>query len=346
MRNYASPGIRELRAQIFYAAREIRSRYALSLENLLPEISDQRTYPYEYVFFRITGFPAEGKDGYIAGDTLQSDLARLLDEVTLALREPPDDGESPVLGYAEIADRCRVSERTLRRWRRKGLPLRWFACADGRMGRGIRLNALRRFVRLHRALATHAARFQRLTPVERREVVDLAIQMRRCGHRNITRISKEIAFLIGRSPETIRYVIRQHDAHRREGRVFTVCRLRFSGPIASEVAGLYRSGCSVPELCRRYGKSRSAIYSAVRADKVASVLNRRVRFVHHPDFERAGHGALRHWSLAGLFTDASMPTITAPDGGEDADAYMAAVSRMPVLTPELEARLFERYIFD
>ncbi len=329
MRSYASPRIRELKAQITYAGRDVRSRYAQNLEQLLPEISDRRAYPYDYIFFRITGFHAAASDGQIPGAELRRDLSRLLDELTFALKEPPDGRNGPVLGYTEIAERCHVSERTLRRWRRKGLPLRWFILADGRMGKGIRLNALRRFVRRHRGLVADGARFSRMIPQERDEIIDLAAQLKRCGQGNITRISKEIGFLFGRAPETIRRILRRH---------LFAPKLCITGPIVHEVAGLYRDGVSVPELCRRYGKSRSAVYSAVRADKVVCVLSGRVRFVQNPDFELVS--AERRILANGL---EAIPKMIVPEAEGDADAYMAAVSHMPVLTTEQERRLFLRY---
>ena len=346
MRNYACPRIRELKAQIFYAGREVRARYALNLEELLPELSTRRSYPYDYIFYRITRFrPAEldyggqagptmSHYGAIAGEALLGDLSRLLDELTLALKAPPTAVAGPVLSYGEISERCHVCERTLRRWRREGLPLRWFSYPDGRMGKGIRLSALRRFVRLHRGLARQGARFSRLSDDERRRVVELATRMRADGERSLTRVSMKIAFILGRSPETIRHFLRAQP-------IFAAPKLRLSGPVVRRIADLYRSGASVPELCRRYAKSRSAVYSAIRADKVADILSKRLRFVRHADFDHAD--AER---LAARYC--GMPKITVPDAGDPAplggtDAYMAAVSHMPVLTAEQEAFLFKQY---
>jgi RNA polymerase sigma factor (sigma-70 family) len=345
MRNYACPRIRELKAQMFYAGRDIRARYALNLEELLPELYTRRSYPYDYIFYRITGFRAVEADGSILGTILLADLSRLLDELSITLREPPAAVDGPVLSYGEISERCHVCERTLRRWRREGMPLRWFFYPDGRMGKGIRLSALRRFVRLHRGLARRGARFSRLSEDERRRAVDLATRMRYDGERapklwcerSLTRVSMKIAFMLGRSPETIRHFLRSQS-------IFAAPKLRLSGPVVRRIANLYRSGASVPELCRRYAKSRSAVYSAIRADKVAGILSKRLRFVRHADFGHAD--AERRVREKGVV--ASMPKIAVPDAGDPAlgggtDAYMAAVSHMPVLTAEQEWRLFKRY---
>lgn len=356
MRNYACPRIRELKAQIFYAGREIRARYALNLEGLLPELSTRRSYPYDYIFYRITRLrpaeldyggqagPAVSHCGAIPGEALLGDLSRLLDELTLALKAPPTAVDGPVLSYGEISERCHVCERTLRRWRREGMPLRWFSYPDGRMGKGIRLSALRRFVRLHRGLARRGARFSRLSENERSWAIEVAARMRADGERpaasrcGITRVSMKIGSILRRSPETIRHFLRGQF-------ILAPPKLRLSGAVAREIASLYRSGASVPELCRRYAKSRSAVYSAIRADKVAGILSKRLRFVRLADFGHAD--AERRIRETGVATP--MPKMTVADAGNSAsscggtDAYMAAVSQMPVLTAEQEACLFRRY---
>ena len=59
MPSYAGSQIRELRTQLLYAPRGVRSRHLRGLEELLAEIDPTLDYPRAYVSLRITGFEGE-----------------------------------------------------------------------------------------------------------------------------------------------------------------------------------------------------------------------------------------------------------------------------------------------
>ena len=341
MGGYASPHMRELRAQAFYAPREVRSRYARRIEELLPEIDPHLDYPQGYVSFRVTAFEGQAAAELpIPGAVLRADMVTLLDEISRDLREPADADDGRILAVSDVALRCRVCERTVRRWHRDGLPMRWFLSADGHLRLGLRECALEGFIRSRPRQMRQSARFSRLTEAEREQVIALSRKMRDQTGLGITEVSRRVAEMVGRAPETVRYTIRAHDRRHSEAALFKLLRPRLTPPERERIAMLHGAGVPVRELCRRYGKSRSVIYAAIQATAVARVLARRVRYVHNDEFEAAG---AERAILGESGFDVCSVLPPPPPAERDDDAYHAAVSQIPVLSRAHERDLFRRY---
>src|SRR3954452_14427449 len=75
-RDYQTPEIRELRdQQMRFAPRTKKLQQVEAAERLISEIDSEKTYPYEYVCFRITGYrPTEMAPSKNKGDDLRPDL--------------------------------------------------------------------------------------------------------------------------------------------------------------------------------------------------------------------------------------------------------------------------------
>jgi len=325
MHSYASRCVRDLATQLQYAPREVRARFLRRIEDFLPEIQ-----------------PSEAEaPTAVAGRVLIQDLVRLLDAASKGLRESAADVGERILTHAEVSRRCSVCPRTLRRWRReRGLPLRWFLLDGGRPRLGLRESVLRRFLARHPHQAGRSARFSRLSQAERERVVRLARRLRRTTGEGITRVARRVAALVGRSPETVRYTLRAHDAARPDARVFG----RASEPLTPaerrQIAALRAGGVPVADLCRRYGRSRSAVYGAIHAAAVERVLAQRITYV--PSDEFSGADAERTILSAGGPEPYPPPACPPAEHNPD-DPLRAVLSRIPVLTAEDERRLFRRY---
>jgi len=342
MHLYASRCVRDLATQLQYAPREVRARFLRRIEDFLPEIQPSRRYPASFVAHRVTGFENEAEaPTAVAGRVLIEDLGRLLDVASRDLREPAADADEPIATLAEVSRRCSVCPRTLRRWRReRGLPLRWFLLDGGRLRLGVRESALRRFLARHAHEADRSARFSRLSQAERERIVRLARRLRRTTGEGITRVARRVAALLGRSPETVRYTLRAHDAAHPDAPVFD----RAPGPLTAaerrRIAALHAEGVPVADLCRRYGRSRSAVYGAIHAAAVERVLAQRITYV--PSDEFSAPDAERTILGAGGPEPYPAPA-RAPADRDPEDPLRAVLSRIPVLTAEDERHLFRRY---
>src|SRR4051812_29755634 len=81
--------ILELANQLTYSPADKRREQMNSAMALLPRIDAAKTYPWDFVHFRITGFqPRSHIDHVVAGKILRADLAALVEFLsdTLALK--------------------------------------------------------------------------------------------------------------------------------------------------------------------------------------------------------------------------------------------------------------------
>ena len=340
MAGFASPSVRSLRAQVVFCPPEARRRYLHALEDLLAEIVPAETYAGRYVALRVTGFADPDDDGaLVPGDALQADLLALVDELSRLVREPAPEAGEPVFDLRTISRDCGICERTVRRWRRQGLPVRWFLF-DGRLRLGVRRSVLERFRAAAPRKRVRGAPFSRISPQERRELIECAARLREETGLGISDVARAVAQRLGRAPETVRYTIRRHDRLHPEAALFPPRRARLSTAERDQIARQHDAGVPIADLCRRFGRSRSVIYAAIQSATVARILARKVRYIASPEFETEG-AERTILGTEGLDVRSRVPE-TSPDE-TDPDAYHAAVSSIPVLSREAERDLFRRY---
>src|SRR3954463_13674347 len=83
-REYKSPELSELRdQQIRFAPRAKKLQQVEAAERLIAEIDSEKTYPYEYVCFRGTGYrPTEPVSSKITGEDLRPDLRLFVEDLS------------------------------------------------------------------------------------------------------------------------------------------------------------------------------------------------------------------------------------------------------------------------
>ena len=83
-RDYQSPTLRELRdQQIRFAPRAKKLQQVEAAERLIAEIDSEKTYPYDYVCFRVTGYrPTEPMPSKIGGEDLRHDLRLFVEDLS------------------------------------------------------------------------------------------------------------------------------------------------------------------------------------------------------------------------------------------------------------------------
>ena len=82
--NYNNPVLRQLRdQQVRFAPRDQQLEQANRAERLLSEIEPLRTYPYEYLCFRITDYrPTSFANTKLSGEQASHDLRLLVEDLT------------------------------------------------------------------------------------------------------------------------------------------------------------------------------------------------------------------------------------------------------------------------
>ena len=341
MSRYRHVAIGELCSELLYSPPEVRRLHVLRLESLLDELDAAQQYPLEFIHYRLTGFTSSGAPLAFTGSEVRGDLCLLLlQHLSAGISDPAAAQAEPVLRLAEVARRCSVSLRTVHRWRREGLVARMFVFADGRHHVAVREGVLQRFLEAHPRRLHRRRPASRITARERDEIVRRARELVAENGRTFSRIVRQIAAERGRAPETIRYTLRRLEVGGGAARIFPAKAPALNQRGRRRIIREYRSGVPVSELAQRYGRSRSAIYTALRRESRREALETKIRYVPSPEFEPAGAGRAilgqAGLDLADTLPDAGIRPVQHPDS-------LPNLSEFPVLTRELEADLFRRY---
>jgi len=339
-RDYQSPEIRELRdQQIRFAPRAKKLQQVEAAERLIAEIDSEKTYPYEYVCFRITGYrPTEATPSKLGGDDLRHDLRLFVEDLSDSADMAADNIGEQVLTVEELAKQFNVSTKTISRWRELGLVSRRLVF-DGRKRVGFLRSSVDRFVKHNQERVARGARFSQLTDEQRQDIIDRARRLATAGGGQ-SEISRRLAKRAGRSVETIRSTIRQFDKQHPELAVFP----DLNGPLTeaqkTRIYQAFKRGASVDKLTKQFGRTKTTIYRVINEVRAARIMEMPLDFIPNPRFSRKGADA----AILGPMPELDTPAKKArrPSG---LPPYLASLYEMPLLNREQEAHLFRKYTY-
>jgi len=118
---FKQPALKQLTdQQVRFAPPTRRLEQLARAERLLAEVEPGKTYPYQYVCFRVTEFrPDSYPDLLVPGADLDHDLRRMIEFLRPAVEV--ERAPEPVVTLDEISRRLNVSTKTIRRWGKLGL---------------------------------------------------------------------------------------------------------------------------------------------------------------------------------------------------------------------------------
>jgi RNA polymerase primary sigma factor/RNA polymerase sigma factor len=337
-RDYMTPSIRDLRdQQIRFAPRPKKLQQVEAAERLISEIDPHKTYPYEYVCFRITGYRPEGTGQVkIQGENLLHDLRLFVEDISDSADMTADNIGEQVLTVEELAKQFNVSTKTISRWRELGLVSRRLVF-DGRKRVGFLRSSVDRFVKNNHERVARGARFSQLTEEQRQDIIDRARRLAAAGGGQ-SEISRRLAKRAGRSVETIRSTIRQFDQQHPEMAIFP----DITGPLTeaqkTRVYQAFKRGMSVEKLMKQFGRTKTTIYRVINEVRARRIMELPLDFIPNPRFSRKGADN----AILGPMPQPDTPTKKArrPSG---LPPYLASLYEMPLLTREQEAHLFRKY---
>ena len=136
--------------------------------------------------------------------------------------------------------------------------------------------------------------------------------MARVGTGSLTEISRRIARRLGRSPETVRYTIKNYDRSIPSRRLFP----EVTGPLtpvpSKQIFNSFRRGISVDSLAKRFQRTRSSMYRVINEIRAQRLLEQ-PRGVHLP----TRRSTTRPWRPV---IEADMPDLEGLRGEPAADA--------------------------
>jgi RNA polymerase sigma factor (sigma-70 family) len=336
---FKHPALRQLTdQQVRFAPANKRREQQVRAERLLSEIDAAKQYPYQYICFRITEFrPDSYPDLRIDGDVLLHDL-RLM----IAALAVPDADVEPIVTIEEISKRWNVSTKTIRRWGKLGLVGRRVV-AEGRQQLAFAQSVIDRFLTDHPDRVEKGSRFSQMTDHEREEILCQAKSLAGYDGVTLTEVSRRIARKLGRSPEAVRYTIRNFDKEHPDKAVFP----EVTGPLdlsAKEaIFTSYNKGVAVELLARRFGRTRTSVYRVINEVRAQRLLDLRVEYVPHPSFEDVANAATILAPMPDFEEyEAKRRAMKAP---KDVGAELAPLYEVPLLNKEQEAHLFRKMNF-
>ena len=350
MSEFKFPAIKELtEQQTRFAPPARRQEQVARAERLLAEIDPAKAYPFQYVCFRVTDYRSDAyPDVLLAGDGLKHDLGLFIRRVERSVPAVPiEQAVEPMLTLEEVSKQFHVSTKTISRWRMRGLAARRVK-ANGRSQLGFPRSVVEKFVAEHRALVEKGAKFSHLTDDEKDGILRLARDMRDGGV-TLTDVSKRIATRLGRSPEAVRYTIKNFDRAHPGHALFP----HATGPLPAAAKGqIYaakklmdvtknntpQAGNTVSDLATQYNRTRSSMYRVVNEVRAKELIQKPVDYIYNPDFDDPAKAAAMLADMPGKADFEGKLTAMRPP--KDVPPQMLHLYEWPLLSKDQEQHLF------
>ena len=345
MRPIQDHNLAQLLQTLRFTPESKRQKQLDAAEELIALIDPQREYPFEFVFFKITGFsPKETVQPYVLpGELLLHDLRLFVTQLSSRDAQQANEAGERIFTIEALAQHLNVSTKTINRWRKRGLVTRKYIFDDGVKRLGLSDSAVQRFLQTHPELIQQAGQFQRLSEEEKQQVLDLARTLSADTSRSRHQVIAEIAQQTGRAHETIRTLLQQFE--RDKGSMFLRPAGALSPEQSAELYTLYQQGVPVPQLTQQFHRSRSSIYRIINQRRASALMARKIQYVHSPEFEsRDRVQAILHEAIEVPAHDHPLPESLFSPGGETVlPNYLQTLNETPVLNHEQENDLFRKY---
>jgi len=306
-------------------------------EGLLASLDAKRSYAAAEVVSQIAGEPLpDAGNRKIPGHELLHDLRLFVEEISDVAELRADAMGEQVFTVEQLAKQFNVSTKTISRWRALGLVSRRLVF-DGRKRVGFLQSSVNRFVKNNSDRVERGSRFSQLTASQRDEFIDSAKQMAHAG-RGQSEISRQLAERTGRSIETIRTTLRQHDLDNPETAIFPTLGVPLTDQQKKNIFRSYRRGVTVEKLCQDYHRTKTTVYRVISEMRAQRIVELPLDFMDNPRFARKGADK----ACLGPMPESETATRK-PRRPSGLPPYLASLYEMALLTREQEQHLFRKY---
>ncbi len=337
MARYHNPAMKQLTdQQVRYAPREVRLNQIEKAEKLLADIDRDQTYRYTDICESITDYRSEMyPDLQLTGEEAAHDLRRFVEDLSDSANIPVETINEPVLTVQDVSQRYNVSTKTVDRWRNRGLVSRRFKFGN-RKRIGFLQSSVDRFVKQNATDVLRGQKFSQLTEDERLDIIRRARRLARYGGCP-SDISRRLARKLNRSPETIRYTLKNFDSEYPENAVFPNAPTQLSDEQKREIFRSYRRGVSVEELANSFCRTKASIYRIVSEVRAERIFNQSIEYMDSEEFHLDNADEL----ILGPPPEREKQTrkVKVPPG---LPPYLASLYQIPLLTREEEAYYFRK----
>lgn len=252
------------------------------------------------------------------------------------------DGKTPgsdFLTVEEAAKELNVSTKTISRWRKQGLESEKRLIAS-RNRIVIRREALRAFAEAQPKRVEKGRKFSQMSPLEKLEIVERAARMAAVG-KKLTEVIRTLAKNTGRSAETIRYTLKNHDAHHPQDAIFPKYQRTLTDREKNQLLEDFRQGMRMEELSARYERTKTSIYRIVAETRAKRILEMDLEFVSCPEIETAEKGSDEERMILDEMPQ-NETVQRRPRLPGNLPSYLASLYSVPLLTFAQEQHLFRK----
>ena len=335
--DYRDLMINQLRdQQTRFAPRNKQLQQAARAEDLLGEIEPRRDYAYDFLCYRITGYRPEKPTRHnIKGIDAKHDLRLLVEDLSEAANVTVEEVAEPVHTVDDLSRMFNVSTKTISRWRDQGLVSRQFM-VEGRRRVGFLHSSVEKFVERNRDKVERGKQFSQLSDDEKGEIIERARAMAETGA-NLSDVTRQLSEQMKRSPETIRYTLKNFDREHPELAIFPGHNGALSEEEKRSIFQQHHRGSSVPTLCKRFGRTRSSIMRILNEMRAGRILELPLDYIYNEDFDKPEMEA----EILGPMPEAEVaPRKTRVPSG--LPPYLAALYDVALLNREQEYHLFRK----
>ncbi len=334
---YRDAKLKELRDQLVrFAPKAQKVELGARIESLLSEIDLDRSYAYDFLCYRITNYrPQQPSRVTIAASDVKHDLRLLIEDISESADVNVEDTGEKVHTVEDLSRLFNVSTKTISRWRDQGLVGRRFVFGNRRRV-GFLQSSVDRFVAGNQERIKRGERFSQLTSQEKNDLIRRARQLADAGA-SPSEVTRTIASEMSRSPETIRYTLKNYDAENQSIAIFPNHRGVLTDDDKRMIHQLQRRGFTVAQLSKRYGRTRGSIERILLETRQERINELALEYIYNEDFENVGREA----EFLGSEPEPAVAArkIKAPSG---LPSYLAALYDASLLTREQEQHLFRK----
>lgn len=329
----------ELAHQLTLSPRRLRIGQLRRIDSLLGDLQPDKAYPFDFVCFRITEYRKRAPETgpAIPGEALIRDLVTMAETCSRAAKLRVSELGQAFQTHQELAKQLKVSTKTIRRWRDRGLMGLRVNFEDGVNRLAFCKSTVDRFVAQHKDLVKRGASFKQMSAAERSAMVDRARELLSSKPLKLHAAACLIAEETGRAVETVRYTLRRHDETSHTA-LFT----RQGEPILCEQrTAMWR--------CRQAGESIASIASGF--DCPVADVEQMLREAQFDLWQQQPIEYMDNELFAAPNADELILDIDEPKGQpetkpripRDLPAYLRSLYETPLLTRDQEQDLFRRY---
>lgn len=323
--------------QLRFAPVSVRMEQVGRAEELAFTVNTRQNYSYPDLCEKLTKYRAEMYPNLeVTGEDLLHDLRRFIEDLSDSANLIADAAPEPVLTLQDLSKRFNVSEKTVKRWRDRGLAGRRYLFGK-RKRVGFLASLVEQFEQLNSELISRSSKFTQVTNPEREFIVRRARRLARYGA-SPTEVTHRLARRTGRAVETIRYTLKAFDEKYSDARVFP----NVSQPLSDEhrrmIFKAVRNGTPIRQLVEKYGRTRSSIHRIVNEYRAKVLIEQPIDYIPSDEFVLPDVDEL----ISELPVEVGAPEHAPIDSQGELPGYFADLYALALLTREEERQLFRR----